>query len=201
MSNNFTFVFDLGGVLIDWNPRYVFNQIFNHNEEKANWFLNNVCTFHWNEEQDRGRLIKDAEDLLIAIHPEYKNEIRSYYGRFNEMLSGEIEGTVQILKKLKQSRHKLYALTNWSHETFPIALRRFEFLNDFDGIVVSGIEKVMKPDPKIFQIMIERYQLNPKNCVYIDDRADNCMTAAKLGFTTHHFQSPAALETFITQLR
>src|SRR5688572_29593962 len=133
-----TIVFDLGGVLIDWNPRYVYRQVFK-TEEEMEWFLEHVTSPDWNEQQDAGYPIEQATSELIAKHPEWEPEIQAYYGRWLEMLGDEIKETVEIFRQLKQSgKYKLYALTNWSDELFPHALERFGFLEWFDGIVVSG---------------------------------------------------------------
>ncbi|HVE61263.1 MAG TPA: HAD family hydrolase, partial [Chitinophagaceae bacterium] len=135
-------IFDLGGVLIDWNPAYVFDQLI-EDEEKRKHFFENICTSDWNEEQDAGRPIKQATEELIAKHPEWKEFIEAFYGRWTEMLGGPINETVEILRLLKQAGHyNLYALTNWSAETFPIALELYDFLHWFDGRVVSGEEKM-----------------------------------------------------------
>src|SRR5687768_4547052 len=121
-----TIIFDLGGVLIDWNPRYVYRTIFK-TEEEIEWFFENICTNDWNEEQDAGRLLSEATEELVTKHPRWENEIRAYYGRWEEMLGGPINETVEIFRKLKQNKElKFYALTNWSAETFPVALERYE---------------------------------------------------------------------------
>ena len=139
-----TIIFDLGGVLIDWNPRYVYRQIFD-NEEKIDWFFENICTHEWNEHQDAGRSLQEATEELVAKFPEYENEVRAYYGRWEEMLGGPVNETVEILHLLKQlNKYNLYALTNWSAETFPVALERYDFLKWFDGIVMSGEEKTRR---------------------------------------------------------
>src|SRR5690242_10888629 len=130
-----TIVFDLGGVLVDWNPKYLYSQIFSEEKEMVD-FLENICTSDWNEEQDAGRSLEEATQFLVAKYPKYIDQIQAYYGRWEEMLKGDIPGTVEILKKLKDSsKYRLYALTNWSIETFPIALNRFPFLQWFEGIV------------------------------------------------------------------
>src|SRR5688572_12394858 len=137
-----TVIFDLGGVLIDWNPRYLYRTIFD-DEKKMNDFFTDVCTSDWNEEQDGGRSLKDATDELVGRFPDHEDNIRAYYGRWEEMLRGPLEGTVEILRELREKNDtKLYALTNWSAETFPVALSRFDFLHWFDGRLVSGEEKI-----------------------------------------------------------
>ncbi|MEJ7677524.1 MAG: HAD family hydrolase [Segetibacter sp.] len=149
-------IFDLGGVLIDWNPKHLYRKIFN-DESDMQHFLEKICTPEWNEEQDAGRTLKEATDMLVKEYSEYEENIHVYYDRWQEMLAWAIEGTVEIFKKLKDSkRFKLYALTNWSAETFPIALEKYEFLGWFDGVVVSGTEKFRKPSPKFYQILVRQ---------------------------------------------
>ena len=140
-----TIIFDLGGVLVDWNPKYVYRKIFNYDEEKVDWFLNTVCTSDCNIEQDGGRTIAEAVRLKIAEFPQYEEWIRLFYSEWQHMFSGAITDNVALFKKLKASgNYKIYALTNWSAETWPKALELFPFYNDFDGIVVSGQEKTRK---------------------------------------------------------
>lgn len=189
-----TIVFDLGGVLVDWNPDYVYRTIF-EDEEKMRWFFANICTPAWNEEQDAGRSLKEATEELVTQFPEHEENIRAYYDRWEEMLGGPIQGTVEILHKLKyETRCKLYALTNWSHETFPVALDRYEFLHWFDGRLVSGEEKTRKPFLKIYELLVERFSIDASKAIYIDDNARNLGPAAQLGFSTIHFHSPAQLQ-------
>ena len=195
MSRITTVVFDLGGVLIDWNPLHLYNSVIPDQAERTH-FLNEVCTMDWNEEQDAGRSISEGTLQLIGKFPQHENHIRTYYDRWEEMLGGHIEGTVEILKHLKfDAGMKLYALTNWSAETFPIAVKRFEFLNWFDGRLVSGEEKIRKPFPNFYQLLIDRFNIRPEEAVYIDDNARNLGPAAALGFHTIHFQSPEQLKT------
>ena len=185
-----TIVFDLGGVLIDWNPDYVFRTIFK-DEADMRWFYNNICTPAWNEEQDAGRSLQEATELLVNQFPEHEENIRAYYDRWEEMLGGPIQGTVEVFRKLKDSnQYKLYALTNWSHETFPVALQRYDFLHWFDGRLVSGEEKTRKPFPEIYQLLARRFNIDPAKAIYIDDNKRNLEPAADLGFKTIHFQSP-----------
>ena len=134
-----TIIFDLGGVLIDWNPRHLYRKIFN-TEKEITWFLENVCTTEWNDQQDAGRSFEDATEELVLLFPEYEIAIRAWYGRWQETIGGPINGTVEILNQLKAANiHRLYALTNWSAQTFPWALDNFKFLATFEGIVVSGV--------------------------------------------------------------
>ena len=190
-----TVIFDLGGVLIDWNPEYLYRKIFAGNDEKTKWFLNNICTPDWNMEQDAGRSFELACALLIKEHPKYKSEISAFIDRWEEMIIGEIKGTVLILNELKRlNKVKLYALTNWSAETFPIAKRKYSCLNQFEDIVVSGVEKTRKPYPKIYEITLERFNLQPETCLFIDDSLDNINKANEMNFNTIHFKNPAQLK-------
>ncbi|MEL7063107.1 MAG: HAD-IA family hydrolase [Bacteroidota bacterium] len=185
-----TIIFDLGGVLIDWNPRYIYRKMF-EDEEKMEWFLKNVTLYEWNIQQDAGRPIAEAEAELIAQWPEWEEYIRAYYGKFPEALGGAIHETVEILESLKKGgQYRLLALTNWSSETFPVALERFEFLQWFEGIVVSGTEKVKKPDTRIYQILLDRYQVDPTRAIFTDDNLANAAAAQGLGIHAIHFQSP-----------
>lgn len=194
-------VFDLGGVLVDWNPRYLYRKVFD-SEEKVTWFLENICTNQWNGQQDAGRTLNDATELLVEKKPEYTNEIRAYYQRWTEMLNGPIEGTLNILKQLRaQNGHRLLALTNWSQETFPTALEIFEFLHWFEGIVVSGDEKLIKPDPGIYQILFERYQIEPHESVFIDDSLPNVIASRELGMHALHFKGPEQLARELKELK
>ncbi|PWT77057.1 MAG: HAD family hydrolase [Bacteroidetes bacterium] len=184
-----TVVFDLGNVLIDWNPDYVYREIF-PNEKERKWFYENICTSEWNEEQDAGRSLFEATELLVKKFPEQETNIRAYYGRWQDMLGGPIHGSVEILRHLKfKTDNNLYALTNWSHETFPVALEKYDFLHWFKGRVVSGEEKTRKPFPPIYETLVTRFQINPAAAVYVDDSLRNLEYPAKMGFHTIHFTS------------
>lgn len=188
-----TVIFDFGGVLIDWNPRYVFRQVFD-DEAEMNYFFEHICTPEWNELQDAGRPLIEATEWLVERHPEYEEPIRAYYGRWEEMLGGPIHGTVEILEEVHaRNEHRLYGLTNWSHETFPVALERYDFLQRFEGIVVSGTEKVKKPDPKIYEILLERYDIQPETALFIDDVPRNVAAAREKGINAIQFHSPDQL--------
>lgn len=188
-----TIIFDLGGVLIDWNPRYLYRKIF-RTEAEVTWFLEHICTSEWNDEQDAGRSFEEATRELIRKHPEFEEPISAWYGRWHETISGPIEGTVKILKEIKESdRFRLYALTNWSAETFPWALDNFDFLHWFEGIVVSGVEKCRKPLPEFFRILFSRYNVKPSEAIFIDDNVQNIKGAQALGLNTITFTSPDQL--------
>ena len=197
-----TIVFDLGGVLIDWNPEYVFLKEFRGDREKMNWFFDEICTSEWNENQDAGYPLRKATEERVALFPAHERLIRMYYGEWEQMLGYELTGTVEILKKLHQSpNYSIYALTNWSGETFPVALQKFPFLSWFEGIVVSGDEKLKKPDPEIYQLLLERYHLKAADCVFIDDRADNVEAAISLGYDGIHFSNHKQLQKELLNLK
>lgn len=188
-----TVIFDLGGVLVDWSPRYVYEHVFD-SDEKINWFLENICTLDWNEKQDAGYLIADAVEEKVAEFPEWEKEIRIYYDRWTDMLRGPIEGTVEIFRQLKTNRDlKFYALTNWSAELFPIALERYDFLHWFDGRVVSGEEMTRKPFADIYMKLLDRYNVDAAEAIFIDDNGRNIDAAQKLGIKSIHFQNPEQL--------
>ncbi len=194
MSKIETIIFDLGGVLIDWNPKYVYREIFNGDEKKVDWFLDTICTSDWNVEQDAGRTFKDATEFLISQHPQYEQWIRIYYDRWEDMLGGPIQDSVLLLEKLKKvNTHQLYALTNWSDEAFPVALQRYDFLQHFEGILVSGAEKMRKPFPKIYELMLDRYKLNAEKSVFIDDNLDNVLGAQKVGMKAIQYKNSQQL--------
>jgi 2-haloacid dehalogenase len=192
MSNIKTVVFDIGGVLIDWNPRHLYRKIFS-SEEEMEWFLSEICTYEWNVQQDGGKLFSEASAELSAKFPGYSDKIALYYGRWEEMLGGELNDTVKIFNELKSAGMPLYALTNWSHEAFPVAYERYGFMKQFDGIVVSGYEKLLKPDHAIYRVLMNRYNINPAESVYIDDNKANAEAAAELGFHSIHFNSAIQL--------
>lgn len=187
-----TIVFDLGGVLIDWNPRYLYTKIFAA-EEEMEWFLSHVCSPSWNARQDAGRSFAEGILEAKAKYPKYAPQIELYFSRWDEMLGGPVAGTPEILREVKERHHKVYALTNWSAETFPLAQAKFNFLGEFDGILVSGREKLAKPDPAIFTRFLQRFNLTAPDCVFIDDNVDNVAAAAQQGFETVLFKDAPSL--------
>jgi 2-haloacid dehalogenase len=190
-----TIIFDLGGVLIDWNPLYVFTDLIPDEERRA-YFFENVCTMHWNEQQDGGVLLETATNERIALFPEWENEIRAYYGRWVEMLGDANHGTVEILKNLIDSPdYRVYALTNWSAETFPIAksIERFQFLHWFEGVLVSGEEHLIKPQPEIYELILSRYDIDRTKAIFIDDNLRNVIASKNVGLDAIHFQSAEQL--------
>lgn len=193
LAGRTTVIFDLGGVLIDWDPRHLYRKIFGGDETAMEEFLRTVCTPDWNERQDAGRKFADAEVELIAAHPAKSDLIRAWHARFDEMIAGAIDGTVAVMDELRRRGTKLYALSNWSAETFRSQPERFPFLGWFDGIVVSGNEGVIKPDPRIFHLLLDRYKVSAQAAIFIDDNPGNAAAASALGIHGIHFRSPAAL--------
>ena len=192
--------FDLGGVLIDWNPDYVFKEVFK-DDEKLAWFYREICTMDWNENQDAGYHLAKATEERIALFPQYEDSIRMYYGRWEEMLGDAIQDTVKLLKQCIDSPAlKVLALTNWSAETFPLALKRFDFLQWFEGIVVSGEEMTRKPFSDIYQTTLKRFDLKPEESLFIDDNKRNIGAAKAIGIQCILFSSPKQLEKELKKL-
>lgn len=185
-------VFDFGRVLVDWNPRHLYRDYF-ASEEEMEHFLHTVCTDEWNVEQDRGRSLAEGTRILQEKFPQYHSLIALYYGQWEVMLKSDIPGTVSLLYRLKE-KYGIYGLTNWSAETIKIAYARYPFFKDFDGIVVSAEEKVTKPDPRIYQILLERYHLTAESCLFIDDSLRNVEAARMMGMIAIHFIDPEQLE-------
>jgi 2-haloacid dehalogenase len=195
-----TIIFDLGAVLIDWNPHYVYRSIFT-DEEEMKHFLANITTSDWNEEQDAGRSLQEGTEILVKQFPEHETNIRAFYTRWDEMLGDAFWDTVSIFKELKESgKYKIYALTNWSAETFPVALKKFDFLNWFDGIVVSGAEKMRKPAPEFYQILLDRHTVKPEEALFIDDNYRNILAAEKMGIKSIHFTNAEMLKEKLVKL-
>ncbi|HEU5126505.1 MAG TPA: HAD family phosphatase [Glycomyces sp.] len=193
MTRPTTVLFDLGGVLIRWNPRNLYRKIFDGDEAGMERFLSTICTPLWNLEQDQGRSLAEGTRVLVERHPEHRELIESYYGRWEEMLDGAIEENVALLRRIVDAGHPVYAITDWSAETFPIARRKFDFLGLFKGIVVSGEEGCLKPSARIFGVLDRRYGLAPADMTFIDDSRENVDGAAELGFDTVHYTDPEHL--------
>jgi len=191
-------VFDLGGVLVDWNPRHLYRRMF-ADEREMEEFLATVCTQSWNEEQDLGRPFAEGVQLLIERHPHRAKEIRAYDERWDEMLKGPIDDSVVLLGELRERGVSLFALTNWSAEKFPVSCSRFAFFDWFEGIMVSGEERLKKPDPQIFRLAVQRFGLDPVVTLLVDDSAPNIAAAAQLGFRTHRFAGAPALRNALVE--
>lgn len=185
-------IFDFGGVLIDWNPRYFYRNRF-HDEVEMEFFLNKICGPEWNLKQDAGRSFNDATNELVIKFPQYEKEIRNYYANWTKMIGGAIEENVALIGGLKD-HYRLFGLTNWSAEAFPIILNQYPFFKAFEGIVVSGTEKIVKPDARIYNLLLTRYVLKAEESVFIDDNKDNIDAANKLGFKTIHLKEKVNLK-------
>ena len=179
-------IYDFGGVLMDWNPRYLFRDIFEDKEEME-YFLGEVCSLEWNSQVDAGRPFAIIVEELITQFPKFEKEIRLYQIHWIDMVGGVFEDNVATIHYLKH-KHRLFGLTNWSAETFPLVFEKYPFFKAFEGIVVSGEEKIIKPDERIYRILLERYDLNAPECLFIDDNKDNIIAAEKLGFQSIHLE-------------
>ena len=195
MSKVKNIIFDLGGVLIDWNPEYLYLEVFKGDRKKMQWFFDEICTMDWNENQDAGYPLHQATEDRIKMFPKYEEWIRMYYGRWEEMLGDSIDETVEILNKLlKKTDYRVVALTNWSAETFSVALDRFKFLQRFEGIVVSGAENTRKPFADIYQLTLNRFNFKAEESLFIDDNLKNVEAASKMGIHTIHFKNSKDLK-------
>ena len=185
-------VFDIGGVFVDWNPMYLFRKLF-ESEERAQWFQDNVCTLDWNLEFDAGHSYAEGVAKLITRYPRYWREIEAYNQRWIEMIHGFITGTIEVHDELIAAGVSTYAITNFSWEKWISVLGEWPFLEKFDGVVVSGLEGLVKPDPRIYRVFCERFGLSPADCVFIDDNKANVVAAEVFGMSALHFTSPAQL--------
>ena len=194
-------VFDIGGVLIDWDPRHLYRKLFTGDEPAMEHFLANVCTHEWNRSQDAGRSFAEGARLLKLQHSDKAELIDAYGARFDEMMPGPIAGTVEIVAELRERGTPLYVLSNFSAETFPRALERFDFLRWFRGMVISGKVGIIKPDPRIYEVMLARFAIDPHRAVYIDDVAANAEAARPFGIHGIHFTTPDALRAELRRLQ
>ena len=193
-------VFDLGNVLIDWDPRYLYRKLF-QTEAEVEWFLENICDHDWNLKHDSGQLFSKGILEESKKYPEYSELINAWYQRWEEMLGGPIDESVEVLSELKEKGVLLYILSNWSAETYPIAEERFDFLSWFDGKIISGEEGIVKPDLEIYKLLINRNDLNPQHTVFIDDKEENIRAAELLGFHGIHFQNASKLRKDLQMLK
>ena len=185
-------IFDFGGVLIDWNPHYLYDSYFG-DRARTDWFLANICTMKWNEQVDAGKPMAEATAELVARFPEWKKEIEMYFGRWIEMIGEAIPGMYELLLELKARGHRLFGLSNWSAETFVQIKEDFPALKLLEGMVVSGYVKCLKPSPEIYQLLLDRYSLKASDCVFIDDNAANVAGAEAVGIRGIRFTSASDL--------
>ena len=190
------FLFDLGNVFFDWDPRHFYKGVFSNTNEMEH-FLSEICNDKWNIQQDAGRSIEEAERELILLFPKYQDKIQLYYKNHSKMIKGVFETSIELLEELKKKSYFCYVLSNWSAETFLDTKEKFSFLNFFDGLIISGEEKLIKPDPKIFHLACKRFNLIPEYTVFIDDRIENIEAASRLNFQTIHLTNPAEIKLLV----
>lgn len=199
MANPTKIVFDIGNVLLRWDPRNLYRRVF-EDEAEMEWFLENVCTHDWNVEQDRGRDWDEAVALLAKEHPGHEPQIRAFHERWSETVSGVFEDNVALLERVREARIPNYCITNFSSPKLALAKERFPFLAGFDGIIVSGDERLLKPDPAIYRLLLDRYGLMADDCVFIDDSRANVEGAARVGMHTIHYAEPMDLTAELRRL-
>ena len=190
------FLFDLGGVFFNWDPNHFYKNVFENIEERE-FFLLEVCNDQWNVQQDAGRSIAEAELELIPKFPHYEKEIKMYYKNHRKMIRGVFEEAVDTLKKLKDKNYECYVLSNWSAETFAGMTDDYPFLKLFNGLLISGEDKLIKPDHAIYQLARDRFNLNPEETVFIDDKLENIQAAQEMNFKTIHLTDPNIIKTEI----
>ena len=173
-------IFDYGGVLLDWNPHYLYDPYFG-DKDKAEWFLTNICTYEWNAQHDNGKPIAQGTAELIAQHPEWEKEIRLYYDDFMKMMGGQIPGMEEFVKDLKTIGFCVFGLSNWSEETFALVRHVYPILDLMEDMVISGIEKVMKPDHRIFELALQRFGIKAEETIFLDDNLANVNAANEVG--------------------
>jgi len=193
-------VFDLGNVLIDWNPRYLYRKLI-PTETELEWFLGNVCDEKWNAKHDAGHPFSEGIAEYSQKFPQYSELIEAWFGRWEEMLGDPLEEVVEILSALKSTGISLYILSNWSAETYPIAETRFDFLHWFDGKVISGETRMVKPDPDIYKFLMNTYKLSPQKTIFIDDKSINVEAAKALGIHGIHFSNASKLRNDLRKLK
>ena len=187
-------IFDLGGVLVDWNPRHLYRKVFGGDEAGMERFLGEVCTSAWNEAQDAGRSLAEGTEVLVALFPAWETQIRAFYGRWIEMVAGPIAGTGDVLRRLHAGGLKLYALSNWSAETFPLVEHRFEEFALFDRIFLSGHYGVAKPDARFYEAALAAIPIARERLVFIDDNPINVAAGNGLGLKSLVFTGAAKLD-------
>jgi 2-haloacid dehalogenase len=193
-------IFDFGGVLVDWDPHYLYRPFFNGDDAAIDRFLQEIGFHAWNVQQDGGRSFEVGVAALSAKFPEYAPLIRAYHERYPESIVGPVAGTVDILRACQAAGYALYGLSNWAQEKFDLVRPKYEFFDCFDDILISSTVNLVKPDPRIFEIFLARIKRRAEECVYIDDSAVNAAAADRLGFVTIHFESPAQLAAELDRL-
>lgn len=187
-------IFDFGGVLIDWNPLHLYNRYFLGDEAKARWFIDNICTMEWNVQMDAGKPFADGIRELTAIHPEWADAIAAYRTRWQEMIGGPIPGMTDVVHQLKDAGYHVFGLSNWSWETLSTIIDDYPVIKELEGVVISGLEYVIKPQPEIYRLLLERYRLKADECVFIDDNLANVQGAEAVGIHGLLFAGPEMLK-------
>jgi 2-haloacid dehalogenase len=189
-------IFDFGGVLIDWNPRYLYNKYFD-TEEQTSYFLQHICTSEWNAQMDAGKPFSEAIDELSAKYPKWAEAIKIYHTRWIEMIGGEIDGASELIDDLKTAGFHIYGLTNWAAETLDLCKKQYLIFDKFDGMIVSSEVQMVKPNPKIYKILLSRYSLLPDNSIFTDDSLCNISGAERVGIKGILFENISQLRTAI----
>jgi 2-haloacid dehalogenase len=193
-SNIKAIIFDFGNVLIEWEPRYVYNRYFPNDPEGMERFFKEVDFMGWNAHQDKGRTFKEGVADLSRKFPHYSHLIQAYHDHWKDSIGISYTGTIEIMKQLKQKGYPLYGLSNWSAETFPLIQGKFDFFHLLDDMVISGKVGYVKPEPEIYEIMLEKINRPAQECLFIDDSLPNIQQAQKMGVETIHFQSSEQLK-------
>ena len=192
-------IFDFGGVLLDWNPHYLYDPHFG-DVEKAEWFLTNICTYPWNAQHDAGKLVAEGTAELIAQYPEWEKEIRMYYGEFGKMIGGQLAGMEDYIKELKGREFRILGLSNWSFETFAMVRPKYPILDLIEERVISGEEKVLKPNAEIYEILLRRFNIKPEESVFIDDNVNNIKGGENVGIQGIIFKDAEQLRADLEKL-
>lgn len=187
-------IFDFGGVLIDWNPLHLYNRYFLGDEAKARWFIDNICTMEWNVQMDAGKPFADGIRELTAIHPEWADAIAAYRARWQEMIGGPIPGMTDVVHQLKDAGYHVFGLSNWSWETLSTIIDDYPVIKELEGVVISGLEYVIKPQPEIYRLLLDRYRLKADECIFIDDNLANVQGAEAVGIHGLLFAGPEMLK-------
>jgi len=174
-------IFDFGGVLIDWNPLHLYNRYFQGDDTKARWFIDNICTMEWNVQMDAGKPFADGIRELTALHPEWADAIAAYRARWHEMIGGAIPGMHDMVRQLKAAGYHVFGLSNWSWETLSTIIDDYPVIKELEGVVISGLEYVIKPQPEIYRLLLRRYHLAADECLFIDDNIVNVQGAEAVG--------------------
>jgi len=193
-------VFDFGGVLVDWNPHYLYDGYFG-SREKADWFLANICTMDWNVQMDGGKPFAQGIAELSAVHPQWSREIQMYFDRWMDMMGEEIPHMRELIQDLKRRGYRIFGLTNWSAETFCQVRHKYGIFDLLEGMTVSGEEHVTKPDQAIYRRLLDRFSLVPGECLFIDDNAANVAGAIQAGMAAVRFTDPATLKEYLDTLQ